>query len=1024
MKLKQLLAILCLFISSSLYAQPRCGFDEIHKKRIQTDSAYKANVEKESERIRQVVKQIKTAKIKPLSATATYIIPVVVHIVHTGEAVGTIYNPSDAQIEGAIDYLNSVYAGTFPGAEGVGDMQIQFALARRDPNCNITTGITRTNGTVIDGYEQEGVFAQTSGTHELNIKNLIRWDPTQYYNIWVVNRIDGADGTSGSFIAGFAYFPEDPSYYDGTVMLATQMKTGAKTLPHEIGHALSLYHPFQGSNATTCAPADNCATTGDEVCDTEPILQPTNLAACRVGATNTCTNLPYTINSEKNFMNYASCYTLFTQDQKTRALAVMANSPSRISLANSYGDLDPSEGPVTCAPKIDFELTSDSKSELTTIDGICRDYTDYTYKLQINRAPSATAVATLTVGGTATEKVDYDITTNNNFTTTSKNLTFTAGSVTEQIFTIRIYNDAIVDGIENLVLGFILNNGGGDAEIGYRRPNLTLRIIDNDNVPTSGTTLGNGNIGSSIGLLAQGPFDARQAKKRTQFLYRASELTAAGIPAGNISGLALHLSKNSTRPYLNFTVKVGTTLLNNLIDGSTVYIVNGTTVKMLSSYSTTMGWNNFVFDAPFNWDGTSNVVVEVCYDNGVTDGANAIDNVSTYSDGGSSTQGNLFWQAGINCAESFSSVGFYTNGYKPIIRFNYGIPGTIVQTALNTSKQEYLGPNADIYFYDQTDNKLFARIKNLSNHDYGCTTVEIDRAGTSTSAFTSSSTSQHLLDKTFKVIPTNNSPSGNYEITLYYTNEEKAGWENTTGQSWNNIFLIKTPQQISSYTPEGNNPGGVATKAIATPSMLGTQHGLTASFTNGFSGFGAGIPVVVLPLALLHFDGQLVDRQVKLNWSTSFEQQTKEFEIEKSTDGVIYTKIGTIKAAGNGFSVQNYFFTDVKLSPTNYYRLKMNDQDGTHTLSKILSFKFDDANRNVWLDKIIIKDQITVHSSKELKRLHLQLIDNNGIIIDTYQVRNGVTSFKWMMLNKLSSGIYFVRAFADDQVYTFKIIKE
>ena len=44
-----------------------------------------------------------------------YEIPVVVHVMHTGGAVGTIYNPTDAQIMGVIDYLNQVYAGTWTG---------------------------------------------------------------------------------------------------------------------------------------------------------------------------------------------------------------------------------------------------------------------------------------------------------------------------------------------------------------------------------------------------------------------------------------------------------------------------------------------------------------------------------------------------------------------------------------------------------------------------------------------------------------------------------------------------------------------------------------------------------------------------------------------------------------------------------------------------------------------------------------------------------------------------------------------
>ncbi len=61
-------------------------------------------------------------------------------------------------------------------------------------------------------------------------------------------------------------------------------------------------------------------------------------------------------------------------------------------------------------------------------------------------------------------------------------------------------------------------------------------------------------------------------------------------------------------------------------------------------------------------------------------------------------------------------------------------PAPQVQTVLNTSRQEYLGPNADVYFYDQSTGKILAHINNITSFDYGCTQVVIDRNITSTGA--------------------------------------------------------------------------------------------------------------------------------------------------------------------------------------------------------------------------------------------------------------------------------------------------
>ncbi len=300
---------------------------------MNTDPVYKAGIEEEKARIRKYVHEHKNELLN-LPTAALYTIPVVVHVIHTGGAVGTTYNPSVAQIQSAINYLNQVYEGTLPGIEGVGEIQINFALATRDPNCNPSSGITRTDGSGITDYTTLGVNANnTNGVNESVVKNLIRWDPYRYYNVWVVNRIDGNDGTSGSFIGGFAYFPGAPSTLDGTIMLATQMNTNRKTLPHEIGHAFNLYHPFQGASGATCPTNADCTIDGDEICDTDPITQPAGFV-CRTG-TNSCTGTPYSINTEHNFMNYTNCATLFTADQKIMMLAAAAG-PFRSGLATSW----------------------------------------------------------------------------------------------------------------------------------------------------------------------------------------------------------------------------------------------------------------------------------------------------------------------------------------------------------------------------------------------------------------------------------------------------------------------------------------------------------------------------------------------------------------------------------------------------------------------------------------------------------------------------------------------------------------
>jgi hypothetical protein len=333
------------FIYCACLVAQTCGSDLFLEKQLSSNTSLRVISEQNQKAVAKVVEQQKAASLVGSyygMQAAIYKIPVVVHVLHTGGAEGTVHNPSTADIQGAIDYLNSVFDGSLPGGEGVGDIGIKFEFATRDPLNNPTTGINRVNLGSIPDYVNYGVRLQTAnGLDDAYLKSLVRWSPDLYYNLYIVNRIDGNDGACCSaFVAGYAQFPGVFTNTDGAVILARVMKPNSKTLPHEIGHALGLAHPFEGwspgvsGNPDTCPSTlpGTCATTGDQICDTDPITQPAFVA--RTGI-NPCTGGLYSINTEHNFMNYTDRFTLFTPDQKARMLAYMT-FPWRASLASSW----------------------------------------------------------------------------------------------------------------------------------------------------------------------------------------------------------------------------------------------------------------------------------------------------------------------------------------------------------------------------------------------------------------------------------------------------------------------------------------------------------------------------------------------------------------------------------------------------------------------------------------------------------------------------------------------------------------
>lgn len=366
----------CLAFSFHASAQ-RCGFDARNRALLATNPAYQQAVQDMNSKLAGLALGRNSALIvNTPGGGIAYQIPVVVHVIHTGGAIGSIYNPPDAQLIGMVDYLNQVYAANWPGypAPGAGGTKIplQFVLAKRDPNCNATTGIVRVDGSGVPNYAADGIDNGTGlGADEVTVKALSIWPRTEYYNIWVVNKISGEDGITpgpggGSFVAGYAYFPTAPANVDGTIMLASTAVAGDVTLPHEVGHAFSVYHTFEGDDIAggppyTCPANANCSTDGDQVCDTDPHTRsPFN---CPTG-TNPCTGNPYgTV--VRNIMDYSNCTDRFTPGQSARMIDALMTS--RSGLISSQASLPLPTIVTACSPTTTAPPTSNSGPRRITV---------------------------------------------------------------------------------------------------------------------------------------------------------------------------------------------------------------------------------------------------------------------------------------------------------------------------------------------------------------------------------------------------------------------------------------------------------------------------------------------------------------------------------------------------------------------------------------------------------------------------------------------------------------------------------
>ncbi len=334
---------LSLFMSSITITTAQtefCGFESVHKKRLEEDSTY-ARIVGLTEKLIQERKNTK-------SAEDLLIIPVVVHVMHLGEPVGTGSNISEAQIQSAIDRLNVVYRGQhMPGAV---DMKVEFRLAKQTIDCEPTNGIERFDVSDVPGYSQYGVnFENTTGVNDATFMNMAIWPVDKYFNIWIITEID--DNNGGAGIQGYAHFLTTTNM-EGSFMIYKSFgydpdnnhpewdlsfSRNNKVPIHEFGHYFHLHHTFKGDDNGNSCPANVTVGVDSDGCDdTEPHIR--NLGFCAAGTNNSCTGSTYNDNAAKNYMNYCTCPDRFTNDQKTRVRTTLTTIG--ISLVESEGDVE------------------------------------------------------------------------------------------------------------------------------------------------------------------------------------------------------------------------------------------------------------------------------------------------------------------------------------------------------------------------------------------------------------------------------------------------------------------------------------------------------------------------------------------------------------------------------------------------------------------------------------------------------------------------------------------------------------
>jgi len=341
--------------------------------------------------------------------STNYTIPVIVHVIHGGQNVGSYPNLSQAQINSQITVLNNDFAGIGLNANnlaatgfstvGAADCSISFCPAQIDPSGNTLAepGINRVNYATNAWTNPASITSQSSFRSYVDgvIKPGTIWDPTRYFNIWITDRNTNVNllgyatfpiGTGLIGIAGTGQSTNDGIYvwsraYGSTGVLSPPYNRG-RTATHEVGHWLGLRHIWGDANC------------GNDFCNDTPVQQTSNFG-CKIYPANTSPSLSCGSaigDMFMNFMDYSddACLYMFTPNQSARMNTAMTNGTFRNQLTASSANLCDNVSAVIPFAAFSFPTTVACIDSIVTINNQSTGTPPPTYSWSVNPNLSGT----------------------------------------------------------------------------------------------------------------------------------------------------------------------------------------------------------------------------------------------------------------------------------------------------------------------------------------------------------------------------------------------------------------------------------------------------------------------------------------------------------------------------------------------------------------------------------------------------------------------------------------------------------
>ena len=270
------------------------------------------------------------------------------------------------------------------------------------------------------------------------------------------------------------------------------------------------------------------------------------------------------------------------------------------------------------------------------------------------------------------------------------------------------------------------------------------------------------------------------------------------------------------------------------------------------------------------------------------------------------------------------------------------------------------------------------------------------------------------------------------------------GWFRNTNYTWLYLRDVGSPPSVSGASVRFSSLSANRNYQLRlfNPATNAEVLNTTAS-TNGLGVVSFNLPTFnwdlafrledtgVVPVEIVDFYGKILDnQQVMLNWLTASEVNIKNYEVERSNDAARFLMIDTVNSKGNSPAKQLYEFRDINAQiGVNYYRLKINDGNGSFHYSNVIAI-------NLKGDPSAFSLAVFPNPTLSDVQLRLELTKNTAF---SYQLTNELGQVilsktdellpkgeqnRWLSLRNMPNGIYFLNLKIGESSFVRKIVKE